>query len=191
MATLIVAIVVGVATVTATAVGSKDNGSNSDGREHRQQSTESGNEDTVAVATETEPAAAGAATTAAGAPTTAPGIGTDGIAFAITVGAATTAVGVATSAAMMARTAWRFGRGVAHIVQYLPPLLEEAHAPHSQSDGEEEEAMMGGLWVLVVTVVCGVLRAGFVCASCEPLFFCLATKNRQTMAYWGWPESSQ
>ncbi len=44
-------------------------------------------------------------------------------------------------------------------------MLEEAHAPHSQSEAEEEEAMMGGLWVLVVRVVCGVVRAGCVCTA--------------------------
>ncbi len=69
-------------TVTATAVGGNDNGCNSDGRGHRQQSTKIGSEDTVAVATAMETAAGGAATTAAGAPTTALGIGADGIAFA-------------------------------------------------------------------------------------------------------------
>ncbi len=68
-------------TVTASAVGGNDNGGNSDGRGHRQQSTKIGSEDTVAVATAIETAAAGAATTAAGAPTTALGVGTDGIAF--------------------------------------------------------------------------------------------------------------
>ncbi len=50
-------------------------------------------------------------------------------------------------------------------MQYLPPLLEEAHAPHSQLEAEEEEAMMGGLWVLVVRVVCEVVLAGCVCAG--------------------------
>jgi hypothetical protein len=53
-----------------------------------------------------------------------------------------TAMGAATSAASTARTAWRFRQGVAHIVHYLPPLLEETHAPHSQLEAEEEEAMM-------------------------------------------------
>jgi hypothetical protein len=62
--------------------------------------------------------------TNAGMPTTAPGIGTDRIAFATAAGATTTV----TSAA---RTAWHFRRGVAHIVQYLPPLLEEVHTPVS------------------------------------------------------------
>ncbi len=62
-------------TVTATAVGGKDNGCNSNGRVHRQQSTKIGSKDTVAVATAME-------TAAAGAPTTALGIGTDEIAFA-------------------------------------------------------------------------------------------------------------
>ncbi len=36
---------------TATAVGGNDNGGNSDGRGHKQQSTKIGSEDTVAVAT--------------------------------------------------------------------------------------------------------------------------------------------
>jgi hypothetical protein len=71
-------------TVTATAVNGDNNGGNSDGRGHRQQSTKIGSEDTVAVATTMETAAAGTATTAAGAPTTAPFIGADGIAFATT-----------------------------------------------------------------------------------------------------------
>jgi hypothetical protein len=69
-------------TVIATAVGSDDNGGNSDGRGHRQQSTKIGSNNTVAVATAMETAAAGAAMTAAGAPTTALGIGADAIAFA-------------------------------------------------------------------------------------------------------------
>jgi hypothetical protein len=30
---------------------------------------------------------------------------------------------------------------------------------------QEDKAMMGGLWVLVVTVVCGVVGAGCVCAA--------------------------
>jgi hypothetical protein len=74
--------VVVAATVIATAVGGKDIGGNSNGRGHRQQSTNIGSKDMVAVATAMETAAAGAATTAAGAPMTAPGVGTDGIAFA-------------------------------------------------------------------------------------------------------------
>ncbi len=82
MAATMVASVVAAATATATAVGSKDIGGNSDGGGHRQQSTNIGSEDTVAVVTAMETAAAGAAMTAAGAPTTAPGIGSDGIAFA-------------------------------------------------------------------------------------------------------------
>ncbi len=45
------AIVVAAATVTVTAVGSNDNGGNSDGRGHRLQSTKIGSEDTVTVAT--------------------------------------------------------------------------------------------------------------------------------------------
>ncbi len=51
-------------TVTATAIGGDDNGCNSDGRGHRQQSTKIGSKDTVAV-TAMETAAAGAATIAA------------------------------------------------------------------------------------------------------------------------------
>jgi hypothetical protein len=69
--------------VTATAVGGNDNGGNSNGWVHSQQSIKIGSKDMVAVATAMETAAAGAATTAAGAPTTALGIGAeDGIAFA-------------------------------------------------------------------------------------------------------------
>ncbi len=70
-----------VVTVTATAVGGEDIGSNSNGRGHRQQSTIIGSKDTVAVATAMGTAHAGAAMTAAGAPMTAPGVGADGIAF--------------------------------------------------------------------------------------------------------------
>jgi hypothetical protein len=51
-------------TVTSTAVGGNDNGCNSDGRGHRQQSTKIGSKDTMAVATAMETAAAGAAMTA-------------------------------------------------------------------------------------------------------------------------------
>jgi hypothetical protein len=130
--------------------------------------------------------AAGVPTTAAGAPMTAPSIGADGIAFATATGTATTAACAAKSAASAAWRAWRFGWGVAHIVQYFPPL-EEAHAPHSQSKAEEEEAMMGGLWVLVVMVVWGVVRAGCVCAVRPCCFVGLirisAPKNQQTMAF--------
>jgi hypothetical protein len=125
----------------------------------------------VVVATATETAATGTATavagvptTATGAPTSASGIGADGIAFSTTTGAATTAAWVATSAVSPARSAWCFGWGVAHIAQYFPPLLEEAHAPHSQVEAEEEEAMIRGLWVLVVMVVWVVVHAGCVCA---------------------------
>jgi hypothetical protein len=59
----------------------------------------------------------------------------------------------ATSATITARSAWRFGRGVGHIAQHFPPLLEEVHAPHSQSESEEEEAMIRGFWVMIVMVV--------------------------------------
>jgi hypothetical protein len=143
-----------------------------------------------------ETAAAGAATitvgvgmpmTAAGAPTSALGVGTDGITFATTTGAATTAACAAISAASVARSAWRFGQKVAHIAQYFPPLLEEAHAPHSQSEAEEEKAMIRGLWVLVVTVVRGVVCAGCECAArsgCFVRLTCIsAPKNQQTTAY--------
>ena len=74
---------VAAATVTATAVGDEDIGSNSDGGGHRQQSTIIGSKDMVAVATAMETAPAGAAMTAMSTPTTAPGIGSDGIAFAL------------------------------------------------------------------------------------------------------------
>jgi hypothetical protein len=148
----------------------------------------------VTVATATETAVAGAAATAAGTPmtatgtpTTALGIGTDRNAFATAAGVATTAACTATSAASVARSAWCFGRGVAHIAQHFPPLLERAHAPHSQSEAEEEEAMIRGLWVLVVTVVWGVVHAGFVCAvrpCCFVRLMCInAPKNQQTTAY--------
>ncbi len=68
-------------TVTATAVGGNNNGCNSNGRGHRQQSTKIGSEDMVVVVTAMETAAAGTAMTAAGVPTTALGVGVDGIAF--------------------------------------------------------------------------------------------------------------
>jgi hypothetical protein len=80
-ATMAVSVVAAV-TVTATVVSGKDIGGDSNGGGHRQQSTNIGSKDTVAVATAIETAAAGAATTAAGMPTTAPGIGADGIAIA-------------------------------------------------------------------------------------------------------------
>jgi hypothetical protein len=76
------AIVVVTATVTATAVGGKDIGGNSDGGGHIQQSTIIGSKDTVAVATAMETAHADAAMTVVGAPTTASGVGAEGIAFA-------------------------------------------------------------------------------------------------------------
>ncbi len=69
-------------TVTTTVVRGNDNGCNSDGRGHRQQSTKIGSKDMVAVATAIETAATGTAMTAAGTPTTALGIGADGITFA-------------------------------------------------------------------------------------------------------------
>jgi hypothetical protein len=68
--------------MAATAVGGKDISGNSNGRRHRQQSTNISSKDMVAVVTAMEAAASSAATTAAGAPMTAPAIGTDGIAFA-------------------------------------------------------------------------------------------------------------
>ncbi len=70
--------------MTAIAVGGDDNGGNSHGRGHRQQSTKIGSKDTMEVATAMETAAAGAAMTAAGAQTTALGVGADGIAFTTT-----------------------------------------------------------------------------------------------------------
>jgi hypothetical protein len=139
--------------------------------------------------------AVGKAAIAVGVPTTALCIGADGIAFTTTAGTATTAAFAATSSATSpARSALRFGRRVAHIGQYLPPLLKEAHAPHSQSKAEGEEAMMGGLWALVVMVVSGVMHAGCVCAGSPCCFVRLAPisvpKNWQTTAYWGSPKSS-
>jgi hypothetical protein len=54
----------------------------------------------------------------------------------------------------------------------MPPLLTEAHAPHSQSETEGGEAMMGGLCRLVMWAGCEglvvrVVWAGCVC--CKPL----------------------
>jgi hypothetical protein len=176
MAATMAAIVVAVASVTL--VGGKDNGGNSNGGGHRQQFTISNSKDTVAVATAVETATVGAAMTAAGAQTTAQGVCADGIAFSTAAGAATTASGTATSAASAARTARFFRRGVAHVVQHMPPLLEEAHAPHSQLEAEEEEVMMGGLCVLVVRLVC----AGCVCAvrSCCFVRPCLQAEVLRT-----------
>jgi hypothetical protein len=119
----------------------------------------------------------------------------DEIAFATTTGAATAAACASTSAASAAGSAWRFGQVVVHIGQYLPPLLKEAHAPHPMLEAEGEEAMMGGLWVLVVMVVWGVVHAGCVYAASPCCFVRLACisvpTNWQTTAYWGSPESSQ
>ncbi len=81
MATNMVAIEVAAATVTATVVGSKDIGGNSNDGGHRQQSTIIGSGDTVELATAMETAHAGTAMTALGTPTTALGVGADGIAF--------------------------------------------------------------------------------------------------------------
>jgi hypothetical protein len=72
----------------------------------------------------------------AGAETAAAGAGD----FATCAGTGRTA-GAATPATSPSRTAWRFGRGVAHMVQYLPPLLEWEHAPHSQAESVEKEDM--------------------------------------------------
>jgi hypothetical protein len=133
-----------------------------------------------------ETAAMGAAMTAVGMLATAPDIGADRVAFTITVSVAMTTAGAAASSASTTRTAWRFGRGVVHIV-HLPPLLEEAHAPHSQFEEEERKTMMGGLWVLVVKVVCGVVHAGCLCAASPCCFVgCTrinALKIWQTTAY--------
>jgi hypothetical protein len=139
------------------------------------------------VATGAATTAAGVPMTVAGAPTSAPGVGRDGIAFATAAGAATTAACTATSAVSMARSAWCFGWGVVDIAHYFPPMLEEAHAPHYQSEAGEEEAIIRGLGVLVVTVVWGVVHAGFVCAvhpCCFVRLTCIsALKNQQTTAY--------
>ncbi len=58
--------------------------------------------------------------------------------------------GAATPAASASRTAWRFGLGVAHIVQYLPPLLIWEHAPYSQAESVENEDMMGSIICLII-----------------------------------------
>jgi hypothetical protein len=68
----------------------------------------------------------------------------------------------------------------------MPPLLTEAHAPHSQSEIEGEEAMMGGLCRLVVMVWLRWLVVGLVvrvvwagCLCCEPLRYLLSCKARK------------
>ncbi len=75
-------------------------------------------------------------------------------------------------------------------MQYLPPLLEEAHSPHKQLEAEEEEDMIGGMCMLVVRVEC----AGSVCTVRPCCFVRLvqisAPKIWQTTAYWGSPRSS-
>jgi hypothetical protein len=113
---------------------------------------------------------------------------------------ATTAAGAATSAAHVARTIWCLGQGVAHIVQYLPPLFKEEHAPHSQSKAEEEDAMMEGLCVLVVCVLhtsvvllvlCASLALSFVVRGSQAYYQCAPKIGKQqTAAYWGLPERS-
>jgi hypothetical protein len=125
-------------TVTATAVGGDDNGCNSDGQGHRQQSTKIGSKDTVAVATamETQPRA-------------------------------------------------------------QQQLLRHANdCPGRWRRWNRLRQRLGGLWVLVVTVVCGVVHAGCVCAARPSCFVrgsftrTSASKIWQTTAYWGSPESS-
>jgi hypothetical protein len=106
--------------------------------------------------------------TAMGTPTTASSVGTGGIAYATTVGAAMTAMDTAKFAASAAWTAWCFGRGVVHTVHYLPPFLEEVHAPHSQSEAEEEKAMMGGFFVHAGYEGC----VCWLCVCCTSLLFC-------------------
>jgi hypothetical protein len=65
----------------------------------------------------------------------------------------------------------------------LPSLLEEAHAPHSQLEAEEEEPMVRGLCVLVVRVLCTpVVLIG-------SLLY-VRQKKWQTTAYWESPERS-
>jgi hypothetical protein len=122
----------------------------------------------VVVGTAMETVATGAVMTDIGTPTSAPDIGTDGIAFATAIGAAMTAMGTATSAASAARTAWCFRQGVAHIVQYLPSLLETAHTPHSQS---RAEAGGGGQNRKVVRAGCEGCVC-WLCVCCTPLLFC-------------------
>jgi hypothetical protein len=140
----------------------------------------------VAVATATETAAAGAATTAAGAPTTAtgaptsvPGVGADGIAFAPTAGAATTAECAATSAASTAWSARRFGRGVAHIAQFFPPLVGGGACPtfpvRSRGGGGHDKRVVGA--------GCDGCLGGCACwfwVCCAPLLFCLAYVHKCT-----------
>jgi hypothetical protein len=155
--------------------------------------------------------AAGTAATADGASTTAPGVGAGKIFFAITfatsAGAATAALVMGKSAARAAMTTLHVGRGVAHIVQYLPLLLDETHAPHTQSEAEEEEAMGVSVWcwVWVVRVsgydglVVRVVWVGCLCCKLQAINTCCfasitrtsAPKHQQTTtAYWGSPESS-
>jgi hypothetical protein len=147
--------------------------------------------------------AASTAATAAGASTTALGVGAEKILFAITfatsAGAATATMGKEKSAASAARTTLHVGWGVAHIVQYLPPLLDEAHAPHTQLEAEEEETMMGWLSMLVVRV----WLWGSGCESCVGWLFVLQAPTIPCVLYAqvhqnigkprriGLPESSQ
>ncbi len=65
----------------------------------------------------------------------------------------------------------------------MPPLLTEAHAPHSQLEIEGKEAMMGGICKLVVRVWLCWLVVGLVvrvvwagCLCCEPLQYLLSCK---------------
>ncbi len=84
---------------------------------------------------------------------------------------------------------------------HLPPLLLLPLLPllplcqnvgsnsKDDDDNNKEKAMMGGLCVLVVKVVC----AGCVCAACPCCFGRLthiAPTSLQTTAYWGLPERS-
>jgi len=68
----------------------------------------------------------------------------------------------------------------------MPPLLMEVHAPHSQSEIEGGEAMMGGLCRLVVRVWLCWLVEGLVvrvvwagCLCCKPRQYLLSCKTHK------------
>ncbi len=73
----------------------------------------------------------------------------------------------------------------------MPPLLMEAHAPHSESEIEGGEAMMGGLCRLVVKVCLWGLCGLVVCAASPNNTCCVVRLTRvsapkiwQPTAYW-------
>jgi hypothetical protein len=172
MAATMAAIVVVAATVIATGVCVKDNGSDSDGRGHRQQSIKSGSKDMVVVATAMETAAAGTAMTAAGAPATIPGIGADGIVFATAAGATTTGTGTATSVASAARIAWLVFQvgGSAHSA-VLAPLVGGGACPTfpvGSRGGGGHDGRVVGAGCKGCTWGC----ACWLCVCCKPLMFC-------------------